>query len=182
MDRRGGWPRSLPFTFVLLKVFLGSGQIAFPEGGWRETAFGLRLDKSHGSPKPFFFFRPRTMIAFLMRILFKKYALYFPPPPRIYFLLFPFPFFPSSELHVFLVMSHGWSAAWFFLLPVAAWQVADPAVDRELGGQRRAEGAGPGGRDELRQANVKPPQIGSGSSVPASPGYCSGFFSGGQPR
>lgn len=62
-----------------------------PRGSWRETAFGLRLDKSHGSPKPFF--SPGTMIAFLIRILFKKYSLYFPPPPRIYFLLSPFPFF-----------------------------------------------------------------------------------------
>lgn len=44
---------------------------------------------------------------------------------------------------MFLVMSHGWSAAWFFLLPAATWQVADPVVDREPGGQhvgRRGRG------------------------------------------
>lgn len=31
-DGREEWPWPLPFTFVFLKVFLGSSQVAFPEG------------------------------------------------------------------------------------------------------------------------------------------------------
>lgn len=85
------------------------------------------------------------MIAFLMRILFEKYSLYFPPPPRIYFLLSPFPFFPSSELHVFLVTSRGdipWLARCLVLpVAVASWQVAGPSV--EPGGQHGGGGRGP---------------------------------------
>ena len=76
------------------------------------------------------------MIAFLMRILFKKCSSVFPAPSQDLFSFVPIPFFPSSELHIFLVTSPGWSAAWFFLSPMASWQVAaDPAVDREPGGR-----------------------------------------------
>lgn len=145
MDIPGVAPRWLPVcppgTWLLSEAWkssLGAGEkrltlvspfhICFPEsvswlrpgrlprGSWRETAFELQLDRRMNLPSPFSL-PPRTMIAFLMRILFKKYSLYFPPPPRICFLLSPFPFFPSSELHVLLVTSHGWRAAWFFLLP-----------------------------------------------------------------
>lgn len=93
MDRRGWWPRAHPFTFVFLKVFLGSGQIAFQEGVGEKLLSVSDWINRMDLPSPFFFFFPRTTIAFLMRILCKKYSLYVPPPPMIDFLLFPFPFF-----------------------------------------------------------------------------------------
>lgn len=135
------WPLSLPFTFVFLKVFLGSGQVTFPEGVGEKLLLISDWTNCVNLPSPFS--PPRTMIAFLMRILFKNYSLCFPPPPGIYFLLSPFPFFHHLKLHVlFLVTSHGWSAAWFFPLPVASWQVADPAVDEEPGASMWGGGGG----------------------------------------
>lgn len=54
-----------PFTLVFLKVFLGSGHVAFPEGAGEKLLLVSDWDKSRGSPKPFFF-SLRTMITFLM--------------------------------------------------------------------------------------------------------------------
>lgn len=145
-DRREGWPLPLPFTFVFLNSFLGSRQVTFPEGAGEKLLLISNGTNCMDLPSPFFFFLfpPRTMITFLMRILFKKYSSVFPAPSQDLFSLVPVPFFPSSELHIFLVTSPGWSAAWFFLLPVASWQVAaDPAVDRGPGagwGARRGRG------------------------------------------
>lgn len=113
-----------------------------PRGSWRETAFDLRLDKLRESPKPFFSSKNSDRFPY-ENPLYKNYSLCFPPPPGIYFLLSPFPFFHHLKLHVlFLVTSHGWSAAWFFLLPVASWQVADPAVDEEPGASMWGGGGG----------------------------------------
>lgn len=147
-DRREGRPLSLPFTFVFLNVFLGARQVTFPEGVGEKLLLISDGTNCMDLPSPFFFFSfffpPRTMIAFLMRILFKKCSSVFPAPSQDLFSFVPIPFFPSSELHIFLVTSPGWSAAWFFLSPMASWQVAaDPAVDREPGaglGARRGRG------------------------------------------
>ena len=143
-DRREGRPLSLPFTFVFLNAFLGSRQVTFPEGAGEKLLLISNGTNCMDLPSPFFLlFPPRTMITFLMRILFKKYSSVFPAPSQDLFSFVPIPFFPSSELHIFLVTSPGWSNAWFFLLPVASWQVAaDPAVDR---GPGPAGGRGGGG-------------------------------------
>ena len=123
------------------------------------------------------------MIAFLMRILFKKYSSVFPAPSQDLFSSVPIPFF--SIIWVAHILG---DVSWLercLVLPVAGgllaggcWPCGGPRTGGRLGG---AEGAGPGGSGEPRQVNVKPPPTGSGSSVPASPGYCWGFFSGDQP-
>ena len=75
-DRREGWAPVSPLHICFPERVSWRPPGHLPRGSWRETAFDLRWDKLHGSPKPFFFFLfvfpPRTMIAFLMRILFKK--------------------------------------------------------------------------------------------------------------
>lgn len=53
-DGREGWPLSLPFTFVFLKVFLGSGQVTFPEGVGEKLLLISEWTNHMDRPSPFF--------------------------------------------------------------------------------------------------------------------------------
>lgn len=53
-DRREGGPWSLPFTFVFLKVFLGSSQVAFPEGVREKLLLVSDWPNRMNLPSPFF--------------------------------------------------------------------------------------------------------------------------------
>lgn len=163
-------------------MFPGSGQLNLPRRSWRENALGFQWDRPCVAlPSPFLFSPKNHHHSSYENPLGTNGPCLSRPLPDLGACSPPFPF-PSFDLHGFLEMS-----CWLeccLVLPVALWppgrwltlQWTGQQRDRRRGGARGRCG----GRGEPRQANVKPPQTGSGSSAPASPGYCSGFFSGGQ--